>query len=81
MKTPRSQVHIEIHFPLTNLNLDIQESYSIDSNGASIRIKAGTVFGARHALETLSQLITFDEERKVFQMPQEIQIEDSPSFK
>lgn len=58
------------------LDLDTKEDYTIsvidrdDPNDpvVEIRIAASTFFGARHAFETLSQLITFDPLNKRLQV-------------
>jgi len=73
-------VHVEEHN--TDLQLGVDESYSLDipANG-SIVLKAATVFGAYHGLETLSQLIAFDVSSsvyKIYNLP--LHIEDAPRF-
>ena len=60
------------------------ESYtlSIESQptAASVAIVAKSFFGARHALETLSQLIAWDETASSYLLISEAQIADSPAF-
>ena len=43
------------------LQLDMDESYTlaVPADGSNITITAATVYGAYHALQTLSQLISF----------------------
>lgn len=66
------------------------ESYSLVIDGidsqnnkgdVKVRISAKTVFGFRHALESLSQLITFDTTRNSFAIVTQVEIlNDKPSF-
>lgn len=44
-------------------------------------IEAATYFGARHAIETLSQLMAFDQVSGDFIMIESAQIADSPEFR
>ena len=41
--------------------MNTDESYSLRVFDANVNIEAVTYFGARHALETLSQLMGFDD--------------------
>lgn len=67
-----------------HLTLSTNESYSlkISTTGqdTSIVISAPTFFGARHGLETLSQLIDYDNEKNCLQMVSGASIEDYPAF-
>ena len=47
---------------------------------AQVQIKAKTYFGARHGLETLSQLISYDEIRQKLQMHKSASITDKPAY-
>lgn len=55
-------VHIVVHSNELDLTWDTNESYRLDIiakvDQVTVQIDATTVFGARHGLETLSQLIT-----------------------
>lgn len=66
------------------LKLTTDESYSLEisTNGSTTTasIVANTFFGARHGLETLSQLIDFDEENESLQVVSSASISDSPAF-
>lgn len=42
-------------------------------------VKAPTVLGARHALETLAQLVAFDELRQALEMPTRAFVRDRPA--
>lgn len=44
-------------------------------------ILASTYYGARHALETLSQLIAYDDINNAVQVVRDAQIQDAPSFR
>lgn len=67
-----------------SLTQQTNESYvlsSVEDNGAVVvTINADTVFGARHGLETLSQLVVFDDIRNELQVPKEFTIEDAPFY-
>ncbi|XP_003707555.1 beta-hexosaminidase 1 [Megachile rotundata] len=67
------------------LTLSTDESYTlnvIQANNTWLEttITAKSYFGARHALETLSQMIVFDEYRDQIQIPKEISITDGPTY-
>lgn len=66
------------------LALDTDESYTLDvktdDTVTTAYIVAETYFGARHAMETLSQLITWDELSNSLVMIQNAHIEDTPVF-
>lgn len=74
----------EIEDPNAKLDLNTNEHYHIqayENTGVVIvKIRAETVFGARHALETISQLIVFDNIRKELQMVGEFEIDDKPAY-
>lgn len=78
-------VNIEVVKP-DDLSLTQQtnESYvlsAVESEGnVVVTIKAETVFGARHGLETLSQLVVFDDIRNELQVPKEFSIQDKPFY-
>lgn len=65
----------------------LDESYRIaatkvsDEGGAiQVVINATTIFGARHGLETLSQLVVFDDIRRQLLMPTDLRVADAPAF-
>lgn len=65
----------------------LDESYRIeaaqvpDEGGAiQVVINATTIFGARHGLETLSQLVVFDDIRRQLLMPTVLLVADAPAF-
>ena len=67
------------------LTLDTDEMYSLNivpaSGVTTAAITAETFFGARHALETLSQLINYEEANDCLQIVNSVVIfEDSPQF-
>lgn len=61
---------------------DAATSGSGDNGGGHINvlISAATIFGARHGLETLAQLVVFDDIRQQLLMPSEFRIDDAPAF-
>lgn len=66
------------------LNLDTNERYHIqayENTGVVIvKIKADTIFGARHAIETVSQLVVFDNIRNELLIVGEFEIDDGPAY-
>jgi len=65
------------------LQLGVDESYSLDipAGGGNIEIKSQTVFGAYHALETLSQLVTFNFDTASYEVAASPwSINDAPRF-
>lgn len=78
-------VNIQVAHPDDlSLNLKTNESYALSSvesdKDVAVTISADTVFGARHGLETLAQLIVFDDIRNEIQIPKEFSIEDRPFY-
>ncbi|XP_067646594.1 chitooligosaccharidolytic beta-N-acetylglucosaminidase [Eurosta solidaginis] len=68
------------------LTFDTDESYSlqiISANSSSVAatINASSYFGARHGIETLSQLLIYDDIRRELQILARVLIEDAPAFK
>lgn len=70
----------------TRLRIGVDETYRINvsspnnNNTITITIDATTIFGARHAMETLTQLIIYDDIRDVFLMRYNVQLEDGPTY-
>lgn len=56
------------------------EGHAVDDGTINITITAQTFFGARHALETLSQLVIYDDLRKRTLLPASIAVSDAPAF-
>lgn len=87
MKDSRSLV---VTFDLVDYNkriltLDTDESYVLTvTEGVDKRImaeiKANNFFGGRHGLETLSQLIIYDDLRQEIQMPNNVTVHDKPAY-
>lgn len=72
------------------LDLDTDESYTLkmaektnadNSRNLQVTISAATYFGARHGLETIAQLIVYDELRHEYLTPAEVEIVDAPVYK
>jgi hexosaminidase len=61
----------------TRPTLDTDETYSLNSTGNAIVLRAKTVFGAMHGLQTLQQLLQVEDGRYVIPA---VQINDSPRF-
>ena len=71
----------------TTMTLGIDESYSLlidDTSSAdrvTVTITSNTIFGARHSLETLSQLMAWDTNRESYVIASNAQIlNDAPQF-
>jgi len=79
-------VHLEIRDKRTaylSLNTSVEEytlNLRLDSNGISVVISGETFFGIRNGLETLSQLIDYDEERDSLQVVAQAVIADKPAY-
>lgn len=67
------------------LTMNTNESYKIvgvdRSDAVDVKIESPSIFGARHALETLSQLVVFDDIRRELQIVADFDIADEPVFK
>lgn len=78
-------VKINVSYDNMRLNLDTDENYNITTkyfkDNPQIEINAGTFYGARHGLDTLSQLIVFDNIRNEFLLVRDIEITDGPFYK
>lgn len=71
---------------IPRLTLDTDESYKLeiktsDDHEVLATINAKTYFGARHGLETLNQLIIYDDIRRELQVVSNASIHDKPEFK
>nr|CAH7737714.1 unnamed protein product [Callosobruchus chinensis] len=79
-------VDVDVKDPSVNrLTLETDESYtlkvSLTSDGRiSALISAPTFFGARHGLQTLNQLIVFDDLNGELLIPSEVLITDRPAY-
>lgn len=67
------------------LTLEADEKYRLTVNttqdlDVQATIEAVNFFGARHALETLAQLIVYDDIRRELQIASKVIIEDKPAF-
>lgn len=82
---------VEVTFSVStdNLRLDLatDESFQLTVSTASgsgsvtATITSATYYGARHALESLAQLIVYDELRHEYVMPDRVSISDAPVYK
>ncbi|XP_045139187.1 chitooligosaccharidolytic beta-N-acetylglucosaminidase-like isoform X2 [Portunus trituberculatus] len=79
-------VAVTVEGPQAHLTLDTDESYSLtvntsaDGAATTATITAPTFFGARHALETLAQLVDYDETRDALMVVQTAAVTDAPAF-
>ncbi|CAL4247209.1 unnamed protein product, partial [Meganyctiphanes norvegica] len=80
------EVSIAVHVTdiQVHLNYDTDESYNLTiastEDVTTVTIHAETFFGARHGLETLSQLIDYDDEHETLQIVSDVVITDEPVF-
>ena len=91
IKSKRSHVLVKITVQTQDLTLDLKtdESYSCSINtrkGSAprdeviVHVIANTFYGARHALESLSQLITFDPIESCHRIPSSVKLKDMPTY-
>lgn len=68
-----------------HLGLHSDEKYNLTMKAVKrsleVKISAETYFGARHGLQTLSQLMWYDDELAMYRVLNEAVIEDAPKFK
>lgn len=70
----------------SSLKMSTDESFSLvldqieDTNDFQVVVEAENYFGARHAVETISQLITYNEVRDVIQIYTHAKITDAPKY-
>lgn len=70
--------HIQISFEsVSNLNINDDESYSLDISNKKISVNANTDVGALRGIQTLLQLVSYDEKGYFFPG---VTIKDSPRF-
>ena len=78
-----SLLNVHVEDPSVPLSLEADESYTLTIADAAspIEITSKTVFGAYHAFETLSQMITYDYDKKYYVIAQcPWKINDAPRF-
>ncbi|XP_055687641.1 chitooligosaccharidolytic beta-N-acetylglucosaminidase-like isoform X2 [Lutzomyia longipalpis] len=81
------KVMVDIAVDREDLTFDFNtdESYKVDvkeeDGNVGVKITAPTYYGARHGVETLAQLIVYDNIRTELQIPSSVNIEDAPVFK
>uniref|UniRef100_A0A0P4VQB6 Beta-hexosaminidase n=1 Tax=Scylla olivacea TaxID=85551 RepID=A0A0P4VQB6_SCYOL len=79
-------VAVTVEGAQAHLTLDTDESYSLSVNTSAdgavttATIVAPTFFGARHALETLAQLVDYHETRDALMVVQTAAVTDAPAF-
>lgn len=80
----RLMILIDVANENSPLNLETNEHYHVkasENDGTvTIRIQAETIFGARHAVETISQLTVYDNIRGEIQVVANFEIDDRPVF-
>ena len=83
-KSPQIILVIEVFNKDTHFNLDIEENYSLTISKLEMEIQillsASTFFGARNGLETLSQLIDYEEATESLMIVDTVSLTDTPTF-
>ena len=79
------KVVVDIESFQSSPTMDVDETYTLhltpdEENTYLVNVKAKTYFGARHGIETLSQLISYKEESDSLQMHTYAKIEDEPLY-
>jgi len=92
IQSKRAHVLVKISVKTKNLhmNLNTDESYDLTVNTRVqgefprdeiiVHVSANSYYGARHGLETLSQLITFDAIENCHRIPAKVLITDKPKY-
>lgn len=87
--TDDTSLHITVNIQnhsSTVMQLDVDESYTLEiqydgkSMAVHVIITSVTIFGFRHGLETLNQLIVFDSNSNYYAIASNVYIEDKPQF-
>ncbi len=83
-------VKISVQYKDLSLSLKTDESYSLTVNTrvqdkfprdeVVVHVTSNSYYGARHGLETLSQLITYDPVEKVHKIPSKVKVKDKPMY-
>lgn len=80
----QSVIAVEVKTDGLDIDLDTKEDYELsvrcDQDANNIQIRADTYFGARHALETLFQMIHLDSYNLAFLVSCDVTISDGPHF-
>ena len=81
----QSLVTLEVQSDTLDLDLDTKEDYELrvrcHEDATNINIVAETYFGARHALETLFQLVFYDSLSLSFLLSCDVAISDGPFYR
>lgn len=82
----KASININLNNNEDSLTLTTDESYNLtirsspDQTTITINISAVTFFGARHALETVTQLMAYDQDYNSLQIVGNVEIEDRPAY-
>ena len=81
----QSVITVEVKTDVLDIDMDTKEDYelsvSCDQNSNNVKIVSETYFGARHAIETLFQMIHFDSYNLSFLVSCDVIISDGPHFR
>ncbi|KAF0689535.1 Aste57867_19038 [Aphanomyces stellatus] len=64
----------------TSLTLETDESYSLSTSGTTVTITAKTIFGYRHGLASLLQLVDWCDITRSHRMVASVTVQDKPAF-
>lgn len=79
--SPDTQLQLDTDNPIQSTDESYDLAVQTVGETTTATIIAGTYFGARHALETLSQLISYNELSNSLQVVQSARISDEPAFR
>ena len=78
-------ITVEVKTDVLDIDVDTKEDYELkvrcNEDATNILIVAETYFGARHALETLFQMMYFDSYNLSFLVTCDVRISDGPHFR
>ncbi|XP_076059846.1 chitooligosaccharidolytic beta-N-acetylglucosaminidase-like [Oratosquilla oratoria] len=81
----RVNIEMTITSPEDRFSLNTDESYNLgvatQGQTTTVNINANSYYGARHALETLSQLIAFNDLHNSLQIVNDAKVTDKPAFR
>merc|ERR1712121_540031 len=79
------EIEVTVTGPETQLSIDTDESYDLtlltQGDTTTVTIIASTYYGARHAMESLSQMIAYDELSNSLRVVKTAKVSDEPAFK
>lgn len=75
-----SSVNIHIDDYKSDLQLGVNETYTLEVKPGSVDIHAATRWGALHAITTLQQIVIYDSQSQSFYVEHSVKITDAPLY-